>query len=554
MRNRLTVLLWLGLGLSLWYVWQAEHPNKQLLPFKLPFMSTHAVKQQPKKEGIPGPTVSSTTTQAAPNAPHVTVNPASSYVWVKTDTLSVAIDPKGGRVVRADLLQYTKTVKGHQPQPILHDRQDQRYVAESALVGRLGLHQTDQSLMYQLQTRIPSAEGQQLTFIWQSPEGLTLYKVFTFHRGRYDIDVRYQVKNNASTPWKGYFYAQLLRQKDNHSGSKHSLLGIRNYNGASIYTEKKPYKKLTFSHLESNNLNRITRGGWLAMQQPYFLTAWIADQKQVQANRYYSQFTTGEQYILGFVAPSFTVQPGQTRQVNSKLYVGPEIQANLAPLAKGLNLTIDYGWLWMISVVIFWLLKHINQWVGNWGVSIILVTLCIRAVFFKLSETSYRSMAKMRALQPKLEQLKQQYGDDRKKLSAATLEFYKHEKMNPLGGCLPTLVQFPFFIALYYVLIESVQLRHAPFMAWIYDLSGKDPYYVLPILMGLTMLWQQRLSPQPADPMQAKVMMLLPLLFTFLFLTFPAGLVLYWLVNNCISILQQWLIMRRFQQKATAPT
>ncbi len=541
-------MAFIGLGFVLWQLWQRDHQAMSVTT------SRPAVVRTTDGNVIPSP-VDSKRANASPSHANLDKKPANkqNYITVNTDVLSLVIDRKGGSVIRADLMQYAEQINRTKPEQILSNKENNFYIAQSSLAGSFSSARSDQSVVYDSTARYYHLEDGkdklQVVLSWRDAKGVQLRKIFTFRRGHYDVNMAYQVKNGSSQPWKGYFYAQIQRQKPG-SRSKHSFFGgARNYDGGAIYTDKKPYKKLSYGHLDDKNLNQVIQGGWLAMQQPYFLVSWIADQQRLQNNRYYSRVTADKHYTLGFVAPQFTVQPNKTQVVQSTLYIGPEIEEKLESLAKGLNLTIDYGWLWMISAAIFWILKHINQWVGNWGVSIILVTVLIRGLFFKLSETSYRSMAKMRQLQPKIEQLKQQYGNDRQKLSEATLSFYRREKLNPLGGCLPMLVQFPFFIALYYVLLESVQLRHAPFMLWIHDLSGKDPYFILPILMGLTMLWQQRMNPPPADPTQAKVMMLLPVFFTFLFLTFPSGLVLYWLVNNCLSVLQQWYIMRRFDQQ-----
>ena len=280
----------------------------------------------------------------------------------------------------------------------------------------------------------------------------------------------------------------------------------------------------------------------------YFLWAGVPNSNENYY--YYSQASANQLYVTGLIGPTITVLPGQQTSFGSQLYIGPEIASSLNVIAPHLGLTVDYGWLWIIAVGIFWLLKHVHNIVGNWGWAIVIVTLLIKLLFYKLSETSYKSMAKMRALQPKLEALKERCGNDRQQLSKATMELYRKEKVNPLGGCLPILVQIPVFIALYWVLIESVELRQAPFILWIHDLAAPDPYFILPILMGTTMFIQQRLSPAPPDPTQAKIMMFLPIVFTILFLQFPSGLVLYWTVNQGVSILQQWYITKRFERGA----
>jgi YidC/Oxa1 family membrane protein insertase len=286
------------------------------------------------------------------------------------------------------------------------------------------------------------------------------------------------------------------------------------------------------------------------MIQHYFLSAWIPD--AAEPNLYYTKVLPPARYVLGLVGPELTVPPGQTQLFSSRLYVGPKLQDHLAEIAPGLELTVDYGMLTVLAKPIFWLLKRIHDLVGNWGWAIIILTLLIKLAFYKLSETSYKSMANMRKLAPRLQALKERYGDDRQKLNQAMMEMYRKEKINPLGGCLPILVQIPVFIALYWVLLESVELRQAAFILWLKDLSSPDPYYVLPLIMGVTMFIQQKLNPAPMDPMQAKVMMILPFVFTVFFAFFPAGLVLYWVTNNILSIAQQWVITRRVEQAARA--
>jgi YidC/Oxa1 family membrane protein insertase len=306
--------------------------------------------------------------------------------------------------------------------------------------------------------------------------------------------------------------------------------------------------------MDKENLNITMRGGWIAMQQRYFVTAWIPQQLlNFQFYSYVERIGPSDKspdklYTIGFTSPAVTLAPNSNTNFSLIFYSGPEIAQVLASLAPNLDLVIDYGWLWIFSVPIFKVMQLIYFFIGNWGWAIVIVTILIKLLFYKLSEVSYRSMAKMRDVQPQILALRERYGDDRQKLSAATMELYRKEKINPLGGCLPILVQIPVFIALYYVLVESVELRQAPFILWIHDLSVRDPYYVLPILMGLSMLVQQRLNPPPADPMQARLMMVLPLVFMVLFATFPAGLVLYWLVNNCLSIVQQWYIMKKHEK------
>lgn len=544
------VLLYIAVafvGVLLWDAWMKDHPK-----------STYENKQSVVESSKPGtfvppsytgstsvPSASNTTVSPAPTVPSAVVSESKNLVTVKTDILDVTIDLQGGNLTNSKLLKYDESLnEPRQPMTILNSDPNNLYLAQSGLKENNAPNV--ESIMFQSpQQQYSLGEGQDslvVTLSGKSASGLEVNKIFTFQRDKYNIQVNYQIKNNGEKTWVGNVYQQIVRRDVPVKG--HS----RSYNGAAVSSPEKPYEKIPFKKLNEIQVDRNVQGGWIAMQQPYFLTAWIS--KAEQLNHFYSS-TANQVYTLGYVGPQIKLEPGASATEQSQFYIGPEIAKYLKGLGKGLDLTIDYGWLWMISAVIFWVMDHIHDFVKNWGWSIIITTLIIKVLFYKLSEKSYQSMAKMRDIQPRLQALKERYGEDKQAFTKATMDFYKREKINPLGGCLPTIVQIPVFIALYYVLIESVQLRQAPFILWIRDLSVQDPYYVLPILMGVSMFVQQKLSPPPADPTQAKMMMFLPIIFTVFFLTFPAGLVLYWLVNNCASILQQWYIMKTYKAKAT---
>jgi len=482
---------------------------------------------------------------AGPAAPARPGLPSSERIRVYTDTLYLEIDTKVGDLRRADLLEYPIDAdKPDEPVTLLQDQGAELFVTQSGLVaGDEGAAAPNHHAPYtseQSEYRLSSDQDTlDVRLTWESDAGVEVTKVYTFHRGDYRIDLRYEVENRGQEAWRGHLYRQLLRTPPADGSS----MFIYTYTGGAFYTPEEKYEKIDFDDIAEANLSREAVGGWVAMMQHYFLGAWIPPQDETQ--QFYSKSPGSNRHILGIIGPARSVAPGSTGSFESKLYVGPKLHDRLAELATGLELTVDYGWLTIIAEPIFWLLSAIHGLLGNWGWSIIVLTLLIKLAFFKLSATSYKSMAQMRKLQPRLQSLKERYGDDRQKMSEAMMKIYREEKVNPLSGCLPILVQIPVFIALYWVLLESVEMRQADFALWLNDLSSPDPYFVLPILMGATMLIQHRLNPTPMDPIQAKVMMTLPIVFTVFFAFFPAGLVLYWVTNNTLSIAQQWYITRK---------
>jgi YidC/Oxa1 family membrane protein insertase len=372
-------------------------------------------------------------------------------------------------------------------------------------------------------------------------------KVYTFHRASNLIDVSYEIENHGKTALLPSAYFQLVRDSA-VVGGKSTF--VPTYTGPAVYTDLEKFQKIEFSSIEKNKakLPANPDNGWIGMLQHYFVSAWLPASKGPR--EFYVKQLAPNLFSAGVVLPIAAIEPNQTGRISTSLYVGPA-QTKLDAIAPGLGLTVDYGWLTIFSTPLFWLMSHINDWVNNWGVSIILLTVLIKLAFFPLSAASYRSMAKMRLVAPKLEKIKQQYGDDRERLNKAMMELYKTEKINPLGDCLPVLIQIPVFIALYWAILSSVELRHAPFFGWIHDLSATDPYYVLPLIMGISMLIQSKLNPLPPDPMQAKLMQVMPIIFSVVFFFFPAGLVLYSVVNNILSIAQQWYITRAAEAART---
>ncbi len=467
-------------------------------------------------------------------------NQQGRYIRVKTDVFNLTIDLNGGNIVAANLPAYPKTLKSDVPFALLSNQQATLYQAQS---GFLSPDLSNKLLPFTAAKTDYTMTGNQLVINlhWHNAKGIALTKTYTFHQGSYAIGVNYRIDNQSSHDMSGRFYGQLIRQ--DHKVSHGLLTSYTTYTGAAVSYPDNHYRKVTFADMQESNLNIHTLGGWAAMVQHYFISAWAPVQKT--QTQIYSRHYGDGLYGIGIANPMIEIPAKQSKTTGQTLYVGPAIAKNLNAVAPYLNKTIDYGWLWFISDIIFWVMSFIHGFVGNWGVSIILVTLLIKILFYPLSAKSYGSMARMRALQPKIQQLKERCGEDKQKFSKSMMEMYRKEKVNPLGGCLPIAVQIPVFIALYWMLMESVELRHAPFIFWIHDLSVRDPYFILPILMGISMFVQQKLNPPPPDPTQAKVMMALPVIFTVLFANFPAGLVLYWLVNNCVSILQQWYVMRK---------
>jgi YidC/Oxa1 family membrane protein insertase len=468
-------------------------------------------------------------------------------VVVETDLYRIHISTSGGDLRQVDLLDYPEnTTADSPPFRLLNDSLPNLFVMQSGLRSTTGTEPTHHITYRAQQTRYTmpaSANTLEIPLSWRSPEGVEIIKRYIFHRGSYVIDLEHEVRNGSGSDWTGREYRQLQRTQNAEVGQSSF---IHTYMGGVIYSPEEKYEKIKFEDMTKQDLDRTITGGWAAMLQHYFLGAMIPEPDE--ADRYYSKTLSNERYVIGLISPPRTVATDASSVFKTRLYIGPKLQDEMKQVAPGLELTVDYGVLTVLAQPLFWLLKTIHRIVGNWGWAIVLVTVIIKLAFYKLSETSYKSMANMRRMAPRLQSLKERYGDDRQKLNQAMMELYKKEKINPLGGCLPIAVQIPVFIALYWMLLESVELRQAPFMLWITDMSAPDPFYVLPLLMGATMLIQQKLNPAPMDPIQAKVMMVLPVVFTVFFAFFPSGLVLYWVVNNTLSITQQWVITRRIER------
>ena len=470
---------------------------------------------------------------------------AAPRISVSTDVLDIEIGTIGGTILSARLKDYPVSINQPDiPFGLLSDEPGRFLVAESGLQARAGepapTHRELMSTTSDSYALTEGAEYLSVPFVWQSENGVKVTKTLTFSRSSYEVDVDYQIDNRSSSEWVVNQYRQMKR-KPGTKDEKQQF--VNTYIGAVVSNPEDLYAKISFGDMEDENLEVPVTNGWVAMIQHYFAAAWVPEEEEV--NTAYSRYLNAEnRYLIGMVSATKSIPAGGSGSFHSTAYIGPKIQEKLAATAPNLELTVDFGWLTIIAQPLFWLLKTIEGIIGNWGWAIIFTTFIIKAVFYKLSEASYRSMARMKLLQPKLQSLKERFGDDRAKMGQATMELYKKEKVNPLGGCLPMIIQIPVFIALYWTLLESVELRQAPWMLWIKDLSIRDPFFILPVLMATTMYIQQKLNPAPVDPIQAKVFQFLPLIFGVFFAMFPAGLVLYWVVNNTLSIAQQYYITR----------
>ncbi len=484
-------------------------------------------------------------------------------IRVKTDTLIVDIDRRGGDIVSVKLRQHLQTIDAKDPFVLLERNTQRTYIAQSGLIGPNGTDSRSGRAVFTSAYSSYTMNNEpalNVDLVYHGSTGIVLTKRFHFRANDHLIDVSYIIDNHSSEQWQATFYSQINRDSSEDPGANDIGFGVRSYLGAATTNEESPYEKISFDDIEETPYRHQQTGGWVAMLQHYFVSAWIPSDKQQHS--YFTKKSKSGLNIIGFTSAPTVVEPGESASVGAHFYAGPKNQYRLKEIAPHLDLTVDYGWLWWISQPLYTLLYFfatgdfhafdkvfsVGFGVGNWGVAIILLTVVIKLAFFRLSAASYRSMANMRRVQPKMLAIRERHGDDKQAQSKAMMELYQKEKINPLGGCLPILIQMPVFIALYWALIESVELRHAPFFLWINDLSVMDPWFVLPVIMGATMWMQQRLNPAPPDPMQAKVMQWMPIVFTFFFLWFPAGLVVYWISNNVLSIAQQWVITRQIEK------
>ena len=559
--ENLRPILWLSLAFVLFLMWQAWNQDYGVQPEPPAAQTTtDTVTQDPDvvpedvPEAVAGE-IDSAAPAAQPEAAAV-ADAQGRQVTVRTDLHEMVIDTRGGTIVQADLLAFPVDLEEPSEPVRLFDERLRGYVAQSGLThDRLpGIETADRAPSHHAvftaeSNRFELAPGQdqlRVPMTWTSDDGrIEVTKTFVFTRGSHLLELEHEVRNLSDEPWIGRQYRQL---RHGPTPSRESFF-LYTFTGAAYFDGK--YNKEDFESLRQSPVEKRIEGGWISIIQHYFMSAWVPGADEVSAMYARAvQAATGLEYLIGLHSEPVTVAPGETGTFSTRLWVGPKDQLALRDIAQGLELTVDYGIFTFLSKPLFWLLRVIHDFVGNWGWSIIILTILIKLAFFHLSATSYRSMAKMRAVAPKLQALKERYKDDKQRMNTALMELYKKEKINPLGGCLPILVQIPVFIALYWVLLESVEMRQAPWILWIQDLSTRDPYFILPILMGITMIIQYKLNPPPMDPIQKKIFMALPFVFTVFFAFFPAGLVLYWFTNNLFSIGQQYVITRKIDASA----
>ncbi|MDR3395832.1 MAG: membrane protein insertase YidC [Parasulfuritortus sp.] len=519
--------------LMLWNAWEDyNHPK--------PAQVVQGVQQQAQDAALPAP---GQALQPAAKPNQISGQTAKgARAVIKTDLITAVIDANGGDLRDLTLDAYHQDVDKAKLLKLFEESENHSYFAQSGFVGNgLASHKT----VYELQPGeydLKAGENDLKVSMKAVSGGVEVVKTYTFHRGSYVIDVNYAVHNAGTVPVEGFPYFQFQRDGKKPDGESSY---VRGFTGPAMYTEAGKFQKIAFTDIEKGKQDYVktAQDGWIGIVQHHFVAAWVTPDPNNNAKReFYTRALGNDEYSAGMIMPVVKVAPGETKTVDMRLYAGPQNQEKLKVLAHGLEHVVDYGWLTIIAYPLFLLVSWLNSLVHNWGVAIILLTVIVKMAFYPLSAASYRSMAQMRKLTPRLQHLKERYGDDKQKLHEQMMKIYKEEKINPLGGCLPIVVQIPVFIALYWALMSAVELRQAPFALWIHDLSEPDPYYVLPLIMAVTMFIQQRLSPKPPDPVQAKVMMFMPIAFSVMFFFFPSGLVLYWLSNNVLSILQQWRI------------
>lgn len=542
-------ILWVIFSMSLLFLWDSwqRHNGKPSLFFPSP-TAQHTTARNGAQPGagkeVPAPSATpGAATPGAPAAAPPAATPTGERITVTTDVLKVDFDTVGAQLVRAELPKHADAEDKARHMVLFDQTPEHTYVAQSGLVGGndFPTHRTP----FRLVSSERTLQGEQLVVRFEAEGGgLKVAKIYTFKRGSYDVAVTHEITNTSGVALAPTLYLQLLRDNSKPAGDSRFY---STYTGPVVYSEEHKFQKVSFDDLDKGKQDYTKRAsdGWVAMIQHYFVAAWVPAQKAEREN--YAQ-RVDNLYRVGVKEQLPAVSPGQTMKAQSQLYVGPQDQDVLKAIAPGLELVVDYGMFTIFAKPLFWLLQWLHALVGNWGWAIILLTFLVKAAFFPLMNASYKSMARMKAVAPRLKQIQERYADDRQKMNMAMMELYRTEKINPLGSCLPIMVTIPVFIALYWVLLASVEMRGAPWLGWVHDLSRPDPYYILPVLMGATMFVQMRLNPTPPDPMQARMMWIMQSVFAVMFLFFPAGLNLYYVVNNVLSIAQQWFINKRLEK------
>jgi YidC/Oxa1 family membrane protein insertase len=542
-------ILWVVFGFSmvlLWDQWQIHNGRQAtFFPTSSKTTTTSAPPAAPAAMPAATPSAAAGSAQIAANQP---ANAAHEQVVVNTDVLKMTFDTEGGSLVRAEFLKHRDLHATGKNFVLLDENKDRVYIAQTGLIagaagGTFPTHKTVMTLVPGERELKDGAD--ELVVKFESPEvgGVRLVKTYTLKRGSYVLGVKHEVLNNASAAVAPQLYLQLVRDGNKPVGEDSSFYST--FTGPAVYTEAKKYQKVEFSNIEKGKVEIESQSdnGYVAMVQHYFASAWLLGDgikrdlfmRKVDANL----------YAVGMIAPLQTVAPGSRQTVESRLFVGPQEEKKLEVLAPGLELVKDYGWLTILAKPLYWLLDKLHGLLHNWGWSIVALVLLLKAAFYWLNAKAYASMAKMKAINPRITEMRERLKDNPQQMQQEMMRIYREEKVNPMGGCLPIMIQIPVFIALYWVLLSSVEMRNAPWILWVTDLSAKDPYYILPVLMTMSTLLQTALNPAPPDPMQAKMMWIMPLVFSVMFFAFPAGLVLYWLTNNILSIAQQWIINRR---------
>ena len=546
-------LLWVVFTMSLvliWDAWNKHTGQPSIFGGTKPAATAAGPVPQPAASGaVPAPAALPATTAGVPGAavPTAAVPPKGEQVTLTTDRVKATFDSQGGSVVRLELLGYADAVDPKRDVVLFEQSPKRFYAAQTGLItGQAGValpnHFTQMSVVPGERTL--AAGANELSIRFESPvvDGVKLAKTYTIKRGEFTMAVRHEIVNQSAAAITPQIYLQLARDGNPPEGESSFYF---TFTGPAVYTEAKKFQKVDFKDIAKNNTSHEKAGdsGWVAMVQHYFASAWLVNAPG--AREFRSAKVGDNLYTISIVQPMGSVAPGTTKAHDAVLFAGPQEEYKLAALAPGLELVKDYGWLTVLSKPLFWLLSALHGFLGNWGWAIVALVVVLKIAFYWLNASAYRSMAKMKAVAPRVTELRERYKDKPQEMQQAMMRIYKEEKVNPLGGCLPILVQMPFFIALYWVLLSSVEMRGAPWVGWITDLAAKDPWFILPVLMTASSLFQVWLNPTPADPMQAKLMWFMPLAFGFMFFFFPAGLVLYWLTNNILSIAQQWFINKQ---------